>query len=174
MPDSDAPLYQRDPEQWRAHLAEGNLTQPRKRAGADALLRDARGRVMLVDPAYKPGWDFPGGMSDANEPPSETVRREIKEELGLDVQPRRLLCVDWVSPHGPWDDSLMFLFDGGVLTPGQIEAVSLADGELTTFEFWDPPHAAARLRPYVRARLTAALRALETGQASYLQDGQQI
>jgi 8-oxo-dGTP pyrophosphatase MutT (NUDIX family) len=53
--------------------------------GADLLLRDARGRVLLVDPSYKPGWDLPGGMSEANEAPVEIARRELKEELGLDT-----------------------------------------------------------------------------------------
>jgi 8-oxo-dGTP diphosphatase len=26
-----------------------------------------------------------------------------------------LLVVDWVAPHAPWDDSLAFVFDGGVI-----------------------------------------------------------
>ncbi|MCO5969257.1 NUDIX domain-containing protein [Actinoallomurus soli] len=100
----DKPLYERDLDAWHAHLAEGNATQPRKRVGADILLRDEHDRLLLVDPAYKPDWDLPGGMSEANEPPAETVRRELKEELGLEVVVGDLLCVDWVSPHGPWDD----------------------------------------------------------------------
>lgn len=33
----------------------------------------------------------------------------------LELPIGRLLCVDWVSPHGPCDNSLMFIFDGGVL-----------------------------------------------------------
>ena len=37
------------------------------------------------------------------------------------------MCVDWVSPHGPWDDSLMFIFDGGVLSEEQIAGLRLLD-----------------------------------------------
>ncbi|HUR02170.1 MAG TPA: NUDIX hydrolase, partial [Nonomuraea sp.] len=59
------PLYQRDPAAWRAHLAEGNARQARKRVGVDALIRDHHGRVLLVDPTYKPDWDVPGGMAEA-------------------------------------------------------------------------------------------------------------
>lgn len=47
-----------DPEAWNAYLAEGNATQARKRVAADVLLRDAAGRVLLVNPTYKPGWDL--------------------------------------------------------------------------------------------------------------------
>lgn len=50
-----------DPDAWNAYLAEGNATQARKRVAADVLIRDASGRVLLVNPTYKPGWDLPGG-----------------------------------------------------------------------------------------------------------------
>jgi 8-oxo-dGTP diphosphatase len=171
---NELPLYQRDPEAWRAYLAEGNATQPRKRVGADVLIRDHQGRILLVDPKYKPDWDLPGGMSEANEPPAETVRREMKEELGLDLQAGQLLCVDWVAPHGPWDDSLMFIFNGGSLSDVQIANLKLLDGELRAYEFCTPESAAARLRPYVWRRLAEALRALETGPPRYLQNSRPV
>lgn len=167
-----APLYERDPDAWRAYLAEGNATQPRKRVGADVLPRDRQGRILLVDPRYKPDWDLPGGMSEANEPPAATARRELKEELGLDIGIGALLAVDWVSPHGPWDDSLMFIFDGGTLSDQQIASLSLPDGELRALEFCTEQDAAKRLRPYLWLRAAAALKTLRAGQVLYLQDGQ--
>ncbi|ALO09518.1 NUDIX hydrolase [Streptomyces venezuelae] len=102
-----------DPDVWNAYLAEGNAKQARKRVAADVLLRDPAGRVLVVNPTYKPGWDLPGGMVEANEPPETAVSRELREELGLEVTLRGLLVVDWVAPHGPWDDQIAFVFDGG-------------------------------------------------------------
>jgi 8-oxo-dGTP pyrophosphatase MutT (NUDIX family) len=168
---TDGELYERDPEAWNAYLAEGNAKQARKRVSADAIVRDSSGRILLVDPSYKPDWDLPGGMAEANEPPADAVRRELREELGLDLQVGDLLCVDWVSPHGPWDDLLNFIFDGGTLSEHNIEGLRLVDSELRTFEFCDEGQAKERLRPYVWRRASAALEALETGQPRYLQDG---
>jgi 8-oxo-dGTP diphosphatase len=168
---ADAPLYERDPQAWTAHLAEGNANQPRKRVSADVILRDHSGRILLVDPKYKPDWDTPGGMAEANEPPHQAVRRELREELGLDIQVGALLCVDWVSPHGPWDDLLAFIFDGGELSDDHITGLKLIDDELTAFEFCTPEQAQQRLRPYVWRRVAVALDALTTGRVGYLQDG---
>jgi ADP-ribose pyrophosphatase YjhB (NUDIX family) len=168
---TDGELYERDPQAWNAYLAEGNAKQARKRVSADVILRDVHGRVLLVDPTYKPDWDLPGGMAEANEPPADALRRELREELGLDMQVGDLLCVDWVSPHGPWDDLLNFVFDGGALNDSSIEDLRLIDHELRAFEFCDEGQAKERLRPYVWRRVSAALEALETGRARYLQDG---
>jgi len=168
---SDIPLYERDPEAWNAHLAEGNAKQPRKRISADVLLRDQAGRLLLVDPKYKPDWDLPGGMVEANEPPHEAARRELKEELGLETDVGRLLCVDWVSPHGPWDDLLAFIFDAGELSDSEIANIRLRDEELVAFEFCTDEQAQQRLRPYVWRRVATAIEALPSGDARYLQDG---
>ncbi|OLB81226.1 MAG: NUDIX hydrolase [Actinobacteria bacterium 13_2_20CM_2_71_6] len=168
---SDAPLYRRDPEAWRAYLAEGNRNQPRKRVGADVLFRDQAGRILLVDPAYKPDWDLPGGMAEANEPPLVAAQREVREELGIAFPGGRLLVVDWVAPHGPWDDSLMFVFDGGTLSEEQQGRIALRDGELAAYRFCEPDDGRRLLRPYVWHRVKAALATIAGHEVCYLHDG---
>jgi 8-oxo-dGTP diphosphatase len=167
----EEPLYERDPEAWNALLAEGNAKQARKRVSADVLLRDSTGKILLVDPEYKPDWDLPGGMAEPNEAPVDAARRELREELGLELSLSDLLCVDWVPPHGPWDDLVNFVFDGGTLSADVIKSIRLLDNELNAYEFCDEGQAKERLRPYVWRRVTAALEALATGRARYLQDG---
>jgi 8-oxo-dGTP diphosphatase len=170
----DEALYERDPEAWNAYLAEGNARQARKRVSVDVLIRDQDGRILLVDPRYKPDWDLPGGMAEANEPPHDTARRELREELGLDVQLGALLCVDWAPPHGPWDDLLNFIFDGGALSHAEARALRLADDELRAFAFCNDEQAMQQLRPGVWRRVEAARQALATGQARYLQNGRPL
>jgi 8-oxo-dGTP diphosphatase len=165
----DVPLYERDPQAWNAYLAEGNASQARKRVSADALIRDHRGHILIVDPRYKPGWDLPGGMAEANESPAAALHRELNEELGINRDTGPLLCVDWVPPHGPWDDLLAFIFDGGVLTP-EVH-LRLADDELNGYEFCNAEQLQDRLRPRAWHRAQAALRALADGCPQYLHDG---
>ncbi|PZT72408.1 MULTISPECIES: NUDIX domain-containing protein [unclassified Streptomyces] len=158
-----------DPDAWNAYLAEGNAKQARKRVAADVLLRDPAGRVLLVNPTYKPGWDLPGGMAEANEPPDEAVRRELREELGQDVALLGLLVVDWVAPHGPWDDQIAFIFDGGTLD--RVEDLRPHDQELSEARFVPLDQARELVRERMRRRLDAAVAALGQGRPVYLHDG---
>lgn len=158
-----------DPDAWNAYLAEGNAKQARKRVAADVLLRDPTGRVLLVNPTYKPGWDLPGGMAEANEPPEEAVRRELREELGQDISLRGLLVVDWVAPHGPWDDQIAFVFDGGTLE--YAEELRPHDQELSEARFVPLDKARELVGDRMRRRLDAAVAALERGRPLYLHDG---
>lgn len=160
-----------DPEAWNAYLAEGNATQARKRVAADVLLRDSSGRVLLVNPNYKPDWDLPGGMAEANEPPEDTVRRELREELGLRVTVCRLLVVDWVAPHGPWDDQLAFIFDGGTVARDREDRLRPHDAELTEAAFLTPDVARDRLGARIRARFEGAMKAAADGIPRYLRNG---
>ncbi|ARF78265.1 NUDIX domain-containing protein [Kitasatospora aureofaciens] len=160
-----------DTEAWNAYLAEGNARQARKRVSADVILHDLAGRILTVNPTYKEGWDLPGGMAEANEPPDEAAVRELREELGLEITIRRLLVVDWVAPHGPWDDQIAFIFDAGTLPPARVETVRPHDDELSEAVFLPASEVADRLRTRQRNRLNAAVRAISDGSMRYLRDG---
>lgn len=46
---------------------------PRKRMGAGVLFFDGSGRVLLVDPVYKPQWEIPGGVVEGGESPRDAA-----------------------------------------------------------------------------------------------------
>lgn len=162
-----AGVGRQDPEARFAHLAEGNARQARKRVAADVVIRDERGRVLLVDPTYKDGWDLPGGMVEENESPRAGARRELSEELALTIEVGRPLVVEWVDAHGPWDDQIVFVFDGGVLPASVAATLRIADGELAGWEFVTVEAAENRLRVDLWRRLRRACDALGDGGTGY-------
>lgn len=162
-----------DPAAWNAYLAEGNRTQARKRVAADVLLRAPAGRVLLVKPSYKPGWDLPGGMAEANESPETTAVRELREELGLRVRLRGLLVVDWVPPHGPWDNQIAFIFDADALTVPEVACLRPHDDELSDIAFVPVEQAFTLLPDRLRRRFDAAVDAARIGRPVYLHDGRE-
>ena len=110
-------------------------------------------------------------MAEANESPADCLRREIREELAINLDVGSMLVADWV-PHGPWDDLLAFDFDCGVFTVGQLADIRLLDGEIDRFEMCTPAQAEERLRERAWRRLRAALDvAARTGRVGYLEDG---
>jgi 8-oxo-dGTP pyrophosphatase MutT (NUDIX family) len=161
---SRAPL---PPAQYYASL-------PKQITGAGAILHDGSGRILLVRPSYRQDtWEIPGGGMEAGEYPWQTARREIKEELGLDLAPGRLLAVDWVPPGSDGRPALAnFLFDGGQLTQPEAEqhlrldTHELSEWRLSTAEEWDE-----LLLPHMARRLRACADALSTGTTAYLQHG---
>jgi len=55
-----------------------------------------RGRVLLVQRAHEPlkgRWTIPGGMVEVGEELRDAVKRELKEETGLKVEPMDLIEV---------------------------------------------------------------------------------
>lgn len=90
---------------------------PRKRVGAGALITDAAGRVLMVEPTYKESWEVPGGVVEADETAFDACRRECREELGIDVGLRRLLVIEHQCDGGHRGDSIMFIYDGGITAP---------------------------------------------------------
>jgi ADP-ribose pyrophosphatase YjhB (NUDIX family) len=149
---------------------------PRVLVGAAALFRDAEGRILLVEPNYREGWALPGGTveSDDGETPRRGARRETLEEIGLDVEPGRLLAVDWV--HGVGRPPLVaYVYDGGVLGEEDLKRVRLQEEELLSWRLVPRAELAAYLPGTLGLRVLAALDALADGSGPVeLEDGGRV
>lgn len=139
---------------------------------AGVLLFDEQDRFLLVDPTYKAGWEFPGGVVEPGEAPARAGMREVAEETGirLDDVPR-LLVVDWEAPAPPGYGGLRLLFDGGRLDSTEAAQLLLPGPELRAWRFATEEEAADLLPPVRYERLRWALRARERGAALYLEAG---
>ena len=140
---------------------------------AAVLLFDDRDRVLLVDPAYKPHWEFPGGVVERGESPTAAAVREAAEELGLRLHPEelRLLAVDWEPGDGRARGGLRLVYDGGRLGPSEVLRLRLPTGELRDWHFATLREAGEMLPPARLRRLVAALEARAEGELRYLEGG---
>ncbi|BAC69631.1 NUDIX hydrolase [Streptomyces avermitilis] len=137
---------------------------PRVLAGAAVLFRDATGRVLLVEPSYREGWALPGGTieSDDGETPRQGARRETAEEIGLDVEPGRLLAVDWV-PGTARPPLVAYLYDGGVLGEEDLKAIRLQEEELLSWRLVPREELPEYLSGALGRRVLAGLDAVAEG-----------
>lgn len=136
-------------------------------SAAGALFHDEQGRVLLVEPTYKPGWEIPGGSIEPGETPTAACAREVQEELGLSVQVGRLLVVDW-APH-PKGERVLFVFDGGLLGARVVEKIRLPAEELASYRFVPPAEIGEWLPLRLVRRVTAAVAAKADGTIHYLE-----
>jgi 8-oxo-dGTP diphosphatase len=71
------------------------FSHPRFAVTAGAIVTDSRGRVLLLKHRFRPGsgWGLPGGFIEQGEQPAEGLRRELREEIGLEVDELKLFIV---------------------------------------------------------------------------------
>ncbi|MGL5944367.1 MAG: NUDIX domain-containing protein [Waterburya sp.] len=114
---------------------------PKKIMGAGCLFFDIEGKILVVKPIYRDTWNLPGGVVEANESPQNACIREVKEEIGIEIKPKRLLCIDYTSKNPEDIESLQFIFFGGVLTQEKISTIKIATDEISAYQFLPPKQA---------------------------------
>lgn len=64
------------------------LTQPRFTVTAGIIVTDKENRVLLLHHRFRggSGWGLPGGFLNPREAPEIAIRRELVEEIGLEVE----------------------------------------------------------------------------------------
>lgn len=106
---------------------------PKKRMSAGALLFNDNNEILIVRPSYKDHWSIPGGVVDKNESPREAGLRETKEEVGIDLDDLKFLCIEYTRKNK--DENLFFLFGGGKLNSQQIDEIRTDPDEISEFRF---------------------------------------
>ncbi|MDQ4080078.1 MAG: NUDIX hydrolase N-terminal domain-containing protein [Gemmatimonadota bacterium] len=133
------------PEAVRARL-KGEIGCITPKVGADAAIFDEQGRILLVERADDRRWGLPAGWVEPNEPPSRTVVREAREEIGLEVEPVQI--VDAIfrpasaegGPHAVVSVVYLCEIRGGEIAPSH-EVLSARYWRISDVPAWHRNHA---------------------------------
>jgi 8-oxo-dGTP diphosphatase len=127
---------------------------------------DSDDQVLIVKPAHKDGWIFPGGYVEVGESPSQACQREVATELGIEIDgPKRLLSVDY---HSHTSEYVMFIFDGGVFSEELKQTIKLSPN-LVDWKFVTAEEALTLLRANSARRLMPTLQARHQTGIAYLE-----
>jgi len=144
----------------------------KKPMGADVLFLNDKNEMLVVKPNYKDEWLLPGGTLESGESPREGAVRESKEEIGLNIEIQKMLCVDYSrTPEG---DNLKFVFFGGILNSEQISNIKLQEAELLEFKFVSLEEALKLFGPRKIKRIPHCFEALKNNTVAYLENGESI
>jgi 8-oxo-dGTP diphosphatase len=76
-----------------------------------ALVVDDEGRLLLARRAYEPDaglWDTPGGFLNEDEEPLSALRRELREEAGVEIEPGEFVGM-YLDRYGASDEDTPIL-----------------------------------------------------------------
>ncbi len=144
--------------------------------GSGCLISNQEQKLLLLKPTYKTTWEIPGGIVEENESPLTCCKREVQEELSLDIHIGPLLVVDYNTyPSEPEKtESLMFIFDGGVMPDAQIKDIVINKKEHQDFGFFTKNELAQRLDKNLLERTLLAWKQREEGKVVYSENQKEI
>ncbi len=142
-------------------------TLPKKRAASGALFFDENNAILMVKPTYKTTWEIVGGVVESNESPINACIREIKEEIGLNVATLTLLCLEYQLTE--YDDSFMFIFNGGLLSQETITQLHIDQQEISEYRFIPLDEVNNFTSARLSKRIQMATKALESNNIIYFE-----
>ena len=128
----------------------------------------------MVKPTYKPGWEIPGGLVELNESPKQCCQREVFEEIGIHREIGQLLVVDYNSETNTKTESLMFIFDGGILSESDIASIRLQEDELRAYAFYAKSSLPEDMTNSLKNRVHAAWLQRSSQMWIYLENQQKV
>lgn len=144
------------PVRWAVRIAARTIA-PRHYVGAVGVVFDEAGRVLILEHAFRTDfpWGLPGGWIERGEAPADAIRRELREELGVDVEVGELIACGVIgrvatSTH-PLHLGLAYLCRIRFGTPASSAEILAAE--------WVDPYAVGRpLEPFQHQAILEAAR----------------
>jgi len=147
---------------------------PKKRMSVGAIIQDMSQRILVVKPIYREDWIVPGGVVEENESPYEACKREIFEELTLDLPVERLLTVNYIRATDEYPEGVHFVFYSGEIDDSQIGQIRLPHNELQGYSFITAEQLPSFLNQNSVMAFRYVLEAIRLNTAFYLENHRSI
>ena len=121
---------------------------PRHSVSVAAVITDDHGRALLIQRRDNHHWEPPGGVLELGESIEDGLRREVREETGLDVEPLTLTGV-----YKNMTRAIVALVFRCTATGGQLTV----NGEVTAFRWATDNQIANLMDPAYAVRVLDAL-----------------
>jgi 8-oxo-dGTP pyrophosphatase MutT (NUDIX family) len=102
--------------------------------GVRGIVVNDEGCVLLLRHTYTPGWHFPGGGVERGETCGLALKRELKEEAGIEVAESDLELVSVHANHAFFPNDHILIYRARRWTQGQ----ATQRGEIAEIRFCDP------------------------------------
>jgi ADP-ribose pyrophosphatase YjhB (NUDIX family) len=108
------------------------LTEARFTVTTGAVIVDAQDRVLLLQHRFRPGsgWGIPGGFVQAGEQPEAALRRELREEIGVEIEQVELAFARALARY----QQIELIFRGTVRGELQLRQLEIAHAAWFTLE----------------------------------------
>lgn len=105
------------------------------------LVQNQAGELLLIQHSDSAKWGVPAGLIDPGETPAEAIRREVREETGLKIEPERLIGVlggqayRHIYPNGDVVEPLAVVFACRILG-GQLQQQVGSESDIQSLKFF--------------------------------------
>jgi 8-oxo-dGTP diphosphatase len=143
-------VYRHLPVRMRRRVVR--LLAPTFTVGAICVIERADGAILLVRQTYRRRWGTPGGLLMRGEKTDDAVRREVKEEIGVDIE----LVGEPAVVVDPVPRRVDVIFRGRLAETGDFVHIRPCSPEIDEARWFRPG-----ALPEVQHETAAALRALD-------------
>ena len=124
-------IWRKTPSFLRSRLVRA--TQTKFTVSVGAIVINHANEILLLDHVLRPasGWGIPGGFIDENESPVEAIKRELREEIGLEIENIEIFRIRTSSRH------VEILFSARSAEKGKVQSFEIK--ELGWFDYENMP-----------------------------------
>lgn len=86
---------------WRLRKKIVRITQAKFTVSSAAVITNEKGEVLVLNHLLRPvsGWGLPGGFMEHGEQPEDGIRREIREETGIELKSLKMFRIRTMNTH---------------------------------------------------------------------------